>query len=315
MAKITTPVNGAANFPANENEFYSMVETLAVQDIKNVVSTNRIEDGFFYYDLTEDNGVTIEQALIDVATGQNVNKAQCIKEFKDPSLVVRYFNNWVLEKYGVTIRRDDIRKVLIKGRSVEEMQAKIVDTTTQGRDRADFKNGRNLILNTAFPDYSTTLGGTPANMNGVLYALRDMYNTIRTENTLFSTTGFEMGVKEDDIRVAVSDKLLNLIDVTALANIFNLSKVELMGKLVVIPVSDLDKSKWYKAVVYDRHALIHGRRVEYMDSEKCVNNGGSVTFWLFDESLWAYSPLFKAAQLDLTAVANAELAKLITPAA
>lgn len=313
MAAVVTPVNGSDTFPANENSFYEMVETLAIQDIKNLVSTNRLEDAFFYYDLTESNGATIEQALINAAAGEDVDKTKCLMEFKDPSLIVRYFNNWNLKRYSATVRREEIRKVLNKSMSVEDVEGKIINTTTQGRDRADFKNGRNLILNTTFPDYSTTLGGTPANLKGIIYAIRDMYDTVRTENTLFQSTGWEMGVAEDDIRIAVSSKLLNLLDVGELAQILNLTKVELFGKLVVIPVSDVDKSQWYKVLVYDRHALIHGRRLQYMDNEKCASVVGARTFHLFDEYLWAYSPLFKAAQLDVTTTATAELAKLITP--
>lgn len=308
----TTPVNGSNEFPANENEFYTAVETLAVQELRNVKSSNRIEDGFYYYDLTEDTGAVIEQIVMDKAKSRVVDKSQCNNAPTDPTIAVRYFNNWAEVQYPATVRRSDIRKIIAnKGVGVEDFVDTILDTMTQGRDGDDFTNGRNLILNTALTDYEETLGGKPANMRGVLYALRDMYDTLRTENTLFNVMGWKMGVPEEDIRIGVSLKLLNLLDVTELANIFNLSKVELMGKLVVIPVSDLPKSLWYKVVVYDRHAFNHARRQNYVDDQKCAS-AGYHNFFLFDESMWFYSPLFKATSLDVTDAATAAFNAIIT---
>lgn len=308
-----TPSNGSDTFPTTENEFYTLIETLAVQEIDNIKSSNRLEDAVYYYDLTEDNGTVIEQALIDKAKSRAVDKTQCNKAPVDPTLAARYFNNWTELQYPATVRRDEIRKIIAnKGVGVENVVESIVDTTTQGRDADDFENARKLILETTVTDYSTILNGTPTNMRGVIYALRDMYDALRTENTLFTVTGWKMGVPEKDIRIGVSSKLLNLLDVTELANIFNLTKVELLGKLVVIPVSDLDKSKWYKVVVYDRHAFNHGRRVSYMDNEKCAN-AGYWNYYLFDTSAWFYSPLYKATSIDCTAAATAALAEIITP--
>lgn len=313
MPNTVTPTNGSNEFPVNDNEFYAHVEVIAAQELRNVKSTNRIEDGFFFYDLVDKTGSVISQMLIDKAKARAVDKTQCDMSPTDPSVVVRYFNNWKLVQYPATVRRADIRKIIAnKGVGVEEFVDTILDTMTQGRDGDDFINGRQLILETELTDYTETLGGTPANMRGVLYAIRDMYDTLRTENELFTITGWKMGVPEEDIRIAVSLKLLNLIDVTELANIFNLSKVDLMGKLVVIPVSDLDKSQWYKVVVYDRHAFNHARYQNYIDDDKCAS-AGYHNFFLFDESMWFYSPLFKATSLYVSAAANAAFNSIITP--
>lgn len=310
---ITTPNNGAAQFPANENEVYPLVETIAYQSIKGVKSANRIEDAFYFVDLTEDNGVVLETALIQKAECQSYDKNTCDMSPLDPTVVARYFNNWVSCRYKRTVRRDDIRKILAnKGQGVEDIVAEILDSLTQGRDGKEFKSGRSLILDTDLIDYTTTLGGTPANLRGVIYAIRDMYDTLRTDNSGFDITGWETHTPEEDIRIAISSKLLNLLGVGELANILHLSEVELWGKLVVIPVSDLDRAKWFKVVVYDRKAMLHSRRKNTMDNEKCAGSE-YWNYYLFVDDLFAYNPLFKATSMDFKPIAEAELAKLITP--
>lgn len=311
--QIITPTNGAATFPANENEVYPLVETIAYQSIKGVKSANRIEDAFYFVDLTEDNGVVLETGLIQQAECQSYDKNKCDMSPLDPTVVARYFNNWLSCRYKRTVRRDDIRKIIAnKGQGVEDIVAEILDGLTQGRDGKEFKSGRSLILDTELIDYTSTLGGTPANLRGVIYAIRDMYDTLRTDNSGFDITSWETHTPEEDIRIAISSKLLNLLGVGELANILHLTEVELWGKLVVIPVSDLDRTKWFKVVVYDRKAMLHSRRKNRMDNEKCAGSE-YWNYYLFVDDLFAYNPLFKATSMDFKTIAEAELAKLITP--
>ena len=315
MAYIKTPLNGAEEFPANENDVYPLIETLIRQDIKGVKSANRLDDAFFYYDLTQANGVVIESALINKAKCQTFDKNQCDMSPLDPEVVGRYFNNWEKCRYKTTVRRDDIRKIIAnKGVGVEDVAATILDSLTQGKDGDEFKKGRNILLTAPVVDYSTKLGGTPANIRGIIYAIRDMYDALRTENSGLDSTTWETVTPDRDIRIAISLKLLNLIDVVELADIFNLSKVELMGKLVVVPVSDMDEANWYKVVVYDRKAFIHARRELSTDNEKCAGSQ-YWNYYLFVDDLFAYNPLFKAVSMDFSAPAKAELATIITPAA
>lgn len=311
MPYTKTPINGAGNFPANENDALTLIETLAYQSIKGVKSASRLDDAFFFVDLTEANGVVLETALIDVAQRQTYAKDDCSKTPVDPKVVARYFNNWSKNTYQITVRRDDIRKIIAnKGTGVEDVVEEITDSLTQGESGDAFSDGRNLLLTAPVYDYSVALGGTPINMRGIIYAIRDMYDALREDNAGYDITGWKTHTPEADIRIAISAKLLNLMDVGALADILNLSKVELFGKLVVVPVSDLDRANWYKVVVYDRKAMLHSRRKYYMDNEKCVRS----EFWnyyLFVDDLWAYNPLFKAVTMDFAATATAELAKLI----
>ena len=101
----------------------------------------------------------------------------------------------------------------------------------------------------------------------------------------------------NDIRIAVSESVLNLMDVVELANVFNLTKEELFGKLVVIPFdADYDTSK---ILVYDRKALGRGTRLfEY--SQDVIGKGLYTNHYLTTERCYFYNGLYKALKLDIS---------------
>lgn len=309
---MTTPEGGSATFPATENAFYEAVETIARQEIRALKSASRLNDAIYYYDLTEENGTVIEQAVIKKATAQAFDPTTCKKTPFDPDLSIRYFQDWETRQYYATTRKDEIRKIIAnKSMSVEDVVTEILDTVTQGNGSDEFKTERNLILNTTVTDFASILGGAPANMKGVLFAIREMYNYLKGDNTVFTVTGWETHTPEEDIRIAISERLLNLIDVGELASVMNLSKEELFGKIVPIPTTDQSAPILYKVVAYDRKAFNRARRVYDFDEDPC-KSARFVNHILTVEDMYFYSPLFKATSLDVTAAATAQFNALIT---
>lgn len=313
MATINPPTNGSNTFPTSENEFYSMVETIARQEVRSVKSASHLDDAIFFYDLTDENGTVIEQALMNRATAQAFDPTgDCSLSPHDPDLMIRYFRNWSIRQYHATVRRDEIRKVIAnKGTGVEDMIAEIIDTATQGNSADEFKYERDLILNAEVKDFSEVLGGTPKTMKGVVFAIREMYNYLKGDNSFFTVTGWKQHTPPEDIRIALSERVMNLIDVGELASVLNLSKEELFGKLVVIETTDQSAPVLYKIVAYDRKAFNRARRVYDIDNAKCANKRFT-DFILTVEDMYFYSPLFKATSLDVSAAANAQFNELIT---
>ena len=314
MAKVETiditSMIGSENFPVNINDVYGLIETIASQNIRSVKSTNKIEDGLYYYDV--ENGTVIEEAVIEMAKGQAFDKNAYSFAPTDPVVHPLYFNNWEASQYATTVRRNDIRKIIAnKGVGIEEIISAILDTLTQGEGYDDFKKSRNLILNAPCKNYRAILGGVPKTMRGVIYAARDMYNHVKSDNADLTSEEYVSSVPEGDIRVAITSKLLNLIDVGELAHVFNLSKEELFGKLVVVDVDDLPESAaWYKLVVYDRKAMGRGRRLfEY--SQDVSGKGLFTNHYLNDEMAFFYNGLFKACWLDCSKAAEAALSDLV----
>ena len=317
MAQVTTidvtSLIGSDTFPVNINDVYGLIETIASQRIRAVKSSNRIEDAFFDY--VVDNGKVIEEAIIEMAEAQEfVKEGQPDLSPVDPKLYVKYFNNWVTKQFETTIRRDDIRAILAnEGEGLEEVVSEILATLTEGEGYFDYQQMRNLIMNKDVGvDMSQALFGglVPSGSKGIIYALRQMYNAIKATNTLGGVPCAH-ATPVEDIRVAVSESVLNLIDVTELAQAFNLEKEELFGKLVVLPFdADGDEAK---VLVYDRKALGRGTRL-YDYTQDVIGKGRYTNHYLTTERVYFYNGLFKALSLNVSkAITNAK-ATLLTSA-
>lgn len=311
MATVTTvdvtTATGSDKFPLNNNDAYGMVETIAKQTIRSAKNGNELEDAFFEYEV--DKGKVIEEAVIKMAEKQAFDKESFSKEAKDPEVLCKHFNNYDSAQYITTTRPDDVRAILTQDGNVDSVTAEIIDTLTQGESSDDFVTKRKLLMETAVKDYSTILGGKPTTMKGVIYAVRNAYNHMKSNNSDLTSVEYKSHTPVDDIRIAMSDELLNLIDIVELANIFNLSKEEMFGKIVVVPVSDYTTK--YKVIVYDRKAFGRATRLFAYDQEKAAR-GRYYNHYLTTERAYFYNGLFKATSIDCSKACQAAKDALIS---
>lgn len=307
-----TPINGSTNFPATPNNFLAAVETIAEQNVRQVVSTNKIEDAFYEYEVKD--GKVIEEAIIAMAQRQafvpTAAGAQPDLSPIDPALYIRYFNNFEENQFKVTKRPDEIRAVIARGMSEEKLAAEILGTLTAGEGDYDYSQMRAIIEDSTNVgvDASAALfaNKVPQNAKGIMYALRVMFNAIKGTNTIGLATGIstKQGVPVADIRIAVSENVLALIDMVELASLFNLSKEEIYGKIVMLPYDS--NYSGTRVLVYDRKALGRATRTfEY--GQDNMQLARYTNFGLTTSRAYFYNPLFKCLSLDIsTAVAAAE---------
>lgn len=305
---------GTDEFPANENDVYGLIETIASQRIVALKSANRIENATFDYDVEE--GKVIQEAIIKFAEPYAYDKTAYDRAPKNPELVVRYFSDYDDKQFETTVYRDDVRAIIAnKGQGIEDLISQIISTLTEGEGKYRFEKTRELLLNENVPDYSEILGGVPKTMKGVIYAARNAFNHLRTLNSDLTVgagtdNAYVSETPESDIYIAMTDDVLNLVDVVELSNIFNLSKEELFGILVKIPSADLPAEKKYQVVVYDRKAMGRARRI-YDFTEEYVAKGRYANYYLTSSYAYFYNMLFKAARIDCTVAAQAALGGLI----
>lgn len=308
------PTNqGSETFVPKANEFLTAVETIAEQNIRSVVSTNRIEDAFYDYEVND--GKVVEEAIIAMAEAQaweaTPEGQQPDLSPLDPNLYIKYFNEYEEKQFKTTLRRDEIRAIIARGESAEAVASRILDTLTQGEGDYDYSQMRAVLEDTTVGvDASTTILGNrhPTNMKGVMYAVRKMFNAIKATNTVGGVP-VKQGVLVDDIRVAMSEDLLALIDMTELANLFNLSKEELMGKLVKLPYDANYTGN--RVCVYDRKALGRATRLfEYgqdiLGLARYSNHG------LTTSRAYFYNSLFKFLSLDVSDAVTASEGQIMT---
>ena len=303
------PTNqGSGTFPTTPNAFLDAVETIAQQNIRSVESTNRIEDAFYEYEV--EDGKVIEEAIIEMATAQafvpTAEGAQPDLSPLDPKLHIKYFNEWDAQQWKTTLRKDEIRAIIAKGESAEAVASRIMGTLTSGEGDYDYAQLRVVIEDASVGVDATTdvLGNKkPKNMKGVMYAIRKMYNAVKATNTKGGVP-CKQGVPVNDIRIAISEDVLALIDMVELANLFNLSKEEILGKVVMLP-QDANYAGT-RVLVYDRKALGRGTRV-FDYSQDILGLARYSNHGLNTERCYFYNDLFKALALDISdAVESAE---------
>lgn len=311
-----TPINGSATFPATANEFVTAVETIASQNIRSVVSTNRIEDAFYEYQV--EDGKVIQEAIIAMAEAQSFTPvaegAQPNLAPVDPKLYIRYFNNFVEKQFKTTIRNDEIRAVMARGNSAEEAASRILDTLTQGEGDYDYTQERAIIEDASVGvDASTALlgGKKPASSKGIMYAVRRMFNAIKATNLVGLADGVstKQGVPVEDIRIAISEDVLALVDMTELANLFNLSKEEILGKVVSLPYDSNYTGS--RVLVYDRKALGRATRTFEYGMADLRGTNRYVLHALTTSRAYFYNGLFKCLSLDVSAAKAAEEGNLL----
>lgn len=303
------PTNqGSATFPVKANDFLDAVETIAQQNIRSVESTNLIEDAFYEYEVND--GKVIEEAIIEMAEAQafvpTAEGAQPDLSPLDPKLHIKYFNEWEEKQFKTTLRKDEIRAIIARGESAEAVASRIMGTLTSGEGDYDYTQMRAVIEDASVGVNAVTdvLGNKkPKNMKGVMYAIRKMFNAIKATNDKGGVP-CKQGVPVDDIRIAISEDVLALIDMVELANLFNLSKEEILGKVVKLPYDA--NYAGTRVLVYDRKALGRGTRLfEYgqdiLGLARYSNHG------LTTSRAYFYNNLFKALALDVSdAVTTAE---------
>lgn len=310
-----TPINGSTTFPATANAFLAAVETIAVQNVRAVESTNKIEDAFYEYEVKD--GKVVEEAIIAMAEAQSFTPTpegeQPDLSPLDPKLYIRYFNNFEEKQFKTTLRRDEIRAVVANGTSEEELAAQILGTLTSGEGDYDYTQERGIIENAAVGiDASAALfkNGHPLNMKGVMYAIRKMFNAIKATNTIGLAEGVstKQGVPVADIRIAISEDVLALIDMVELASLFNLTKEEILGRVVTLPFDE--KYSGNRVLVYDRKAL--GRATKTFDySQDILGLARYSNHGLTTSRAYFYNGLFKCLSLDITAAVTAAQGEII----
>lgn len=316
MAKVETidktSNEGSKIFPLETNDIYNMVEKIASQKIQSAKNGNALENAFYEYDV--DKGKVIEEAVIKMAEKQTYDKNANDRAPLDASVLTKYFNNWESAQYQTTTRRDDIRAICENETSVDDVVAEIIGTLTSGDGADDFEEMRKLIQNADLKDYSPILGGTPKSMKGVIYALRDMFNHLKTNNSDCTSEVYKTYTPVDDIRIGIPDKVLNLMDVVELANIFNLTKEEIFGKIVSIPVDDqIEEKSLYTVYVYDRKALGRATRL-YAYGQEIIEKGRYENHYLTVERMYFHNGLFKGVKLDCSTACKSALADIIEAA-
>lgn len=292
MAKVTPNIDpGSATLTPTVNDIYGLVETIARQIFRSVDSANPLAEVFDKG--TIDKGTTVQQVMIQLTESYAFNK-NAVDQLvaKDPTLLVRYFNDWTERQFEQTVREDEIRKVLIGSSSVDELAGRIVGNLSESYDNEMFIDEKAVIASAIT---AMTSAGAPADVDELLTSIRNVADSFSFVNNTYSIAGAVHSTRMEDIVVLIPYNIKNVIDVTKLANTWNLSKNEILPRIITIDTTDNN------VIIADKNFFFKYNRLLEVEPARNVK-ARATNYYLTADDLLGYAPFFKATYLDASAL-------------
>ena len=282
-----------ANYTATVESTLSMVEKIAKQALYMIETDDHL------YPLEKgdiDNGTDIEQVVVQLAAGNAFDAHKDAFSAADPSLAVRYFKTWTPYQYNVKVTDDDIRKVMMPGRSYTELADMIVGNLAQSYMQENYEIIRDMFADATVRTNCMKKIGTATNNNykDILTQIKNAVSGMKFVNTTYNAAGVKRRTRAEDIIILMPYTIKNAMDVNELASVFNLSKDELDARII-----EIDPATANAIYILDRNAAQIYTRVYGMESIRNPANRTSY-YYLTVDKMYAMSPLFDCAYIELT---------------
>ena len=281
----------AAGYEKVVNQFYPLIEKVARQVISDVEVSDRLA---MFNKAPIDKGTTIEEYCVELAqsTAYDPNDAEPYK-MVDPSIKVRYYNDWTHKKFKQTVRDNEVRKILLADGNVARVSANIVASLTKGDIYEKYLASRNLLKASYDDGYITKQAVVAKGDNKtILKTLKNIVDGMSFANADYNVAKIVRETPKNRVYILMPYWIKNEIDVDELAGVFNLEKAEIKNKIISIDSGNI-------IYVIDEYSLLIFTRLYQMASMPYNADALSKNFVLHTDRLYAMSGLFDATALPL----------------
>lgn len=290
MATYANPIQASALEPTVA---YNMVGKVAKTIIKGVTGDNRLAE--LHRGVIE-NGESVEDVVFGLVEGSALVDTVPGTPFSAPEATpyVRYFKDWNTVQYSTGLTQRNLRKYLTQGKSVEEVAAIVAGQLAQSAETDDYENIRDMIAAqasalTGMVDAQTNaIVSAPTTYKELLIALKEVVSQMTFTNNKCNAAGIKRRTLADDIVIIMPATLYNKLEVSELAAVFNLSKVELREKIILTDDGTL--------AVIDKNAVQVWTRL-YEMSEAWDAQQLRMNYFLTVDRLYGMSPLYDAVMI------------------
>lgn len=294
VAKSNTIING-------------LLEPIALQVLHDVQSENPLFEVFERE--TVDTAKEIEEIIIGDANVEEYDAdGKTTSSPRDTWNIARYYNDYDHKVYTTTKYRNEIRSVVINPENESRYVASLVNGLARKRDDWNYDKQKAILKDvaTTFPKLkaATIAAGDSVAMGEALtIAIRDTIDNLRFKNYNFvahnidneTSTKFKQRAYLEQIRIIVPYKVFNRLNIGWLASVYNLDKTDLLSKIVTI---DTDDGIVY--VIDKRSVFRYPQTDEILEQENA--EGNFITYFLHVNAMMGFSPLFKFAFIDASAM-------------
>ena len=265
------------------NDAYEGIDAIFKSDII-VADTNNTLEGF-YKGETED-GRILEQLFVEMAEPYAFTRGdtQYVFNGNDAGMHFKYFGDWTYEQSNKELYDYKVREMLSNKKSYDDIASAIVASLRNGDNSKIYRGLKGLLL-TAKAQMTAYEVPTVATTEDLLLQIRNAISDFEFENNTYSA--YKHKTNKSNIRIIISAKLVNLIDVTKLANTLNIDRAEMDALFWKVDTTD--------NVVYivDVNALGYFTKNTAGYSERL--RPLRKTIYYFDrDKLYYYSNLFKS---------------------
>lgn len=272
------------------NDYYEGIDAIFRSDIVVAEGRNTL-DGFYKGEAQD--GRIKEELFIEMAQPYTFTKDDTQYVFKgnDAGIHFVYYGDWNYEQSNKELFDFKVREMLANGKTYDDIASGVVASLRNGDNDKIYNDLKGLLLTakaemTAFVD-----NPTPADMEELLLAIRDAISEFEFANDTYCT--YKHRTLKDNIRIIISAKLVNRIDVTKLANTLHVERAEMDALFWKVDTTD--------NVVYvvDKNALGYFTKNTRGYAER-LNPLRKTIYYFDNDKLYYYSPLFKATYITYT---------------
>jgi len=299
---------GQATAVAKSNTIMNgLLEPIALQVLHDVQSENPLFEVFEREAV--DTAKEIEEIIIGDANVEEYDAdGKTALTPRDTWNIARYYNDYDHKVYTTTKYRNEIRSVVVNPENESRYVASLINGLARKRDDWTYDKQKAILkdIATTYPKLkaATIAAGDSAAMGEALtIAIRDTIDNLRFKNYNFvannidneTSTKFKQRAYLEQIRIIVPYKVFNRLNIGWLASVYNLDKTDLLSKIVTI---DTDDGIVY--VIDKRSVFRYPQTDEILEQENA--EGNFTTYFLHINAMMGFSPLFKFAFIDASAM-------------
>lgn len=299
---------GQATAVAKSNTIMNgLLEPIALQVLHDVQSENPLFEVFEREAV--DTAKEIEEIIIGDANVEEYDAdGKTALTPRDTWNIARYYNDYDHKVYTTTKYRNEIRSVVINSENEARYVASLVNGLARKRDDWTYDKQKAILkdIATTYPKLKAatiTAGDSAAMGEALTIAIRDTIDNLRFKNYNFvannidneTSTKFKQRAYLEQIRIIVPYKVFNRLNIGWLASVYNLDKTDLLSKIVTI---DTDDGIVY--VIDKRSVFRYPQTDEILEQENA--EGNFTTYFLHATAMMGFSPLFKFAFIDASAM-------------
>lgn len=271
------------------NDYYEGIDKIFRSDIVVAEGRNTL-DGFYKGEAV--NGKIKEDLFIEMASPYSFTKDDTQYVFKgnDAGIHFVYYGDWNYEQSNKELFDFKVREMLNNGQSVEDIATGVVASLRNGDNDKIFTDLKGLLA-TAKAEMTPYEDATPSTLEDLLLAIRNAISDFEFANNTYCT--YKHRTLKDNIRIIISAKLVNQIDVVKLANTLNIERAEMDALFWKVDTTD--------NVVYivDKNAIGYFTKNTRGYTQRWEQLRKTI-YYYDNDKLFYYSPLFKATYLTYT---------------